>query len=229
MWRILHFIYKHECYGTKTNFVVNSFVVIKQNVKKLIASDNPAALAVLAAKYSIMSKGNDIKRRRLKKKVLDLTQQKGFSLEKLEEMINFVFDYMLLPPKMEEELKTETPFFQSKITNKMVMTPERLFYLDALYLNETGKTVIDNLIDKDAEVAAAKAEAVAAKEALEAAKEAAKEAIKEAAKEAKEATKLAHWQTVHNMLKEGFSIERIAHILDKDLSYISELANSKLA
>lgn len=161
----------------------------------------------------------DIKRHRLKKKVLDLAWQKGFPLEKLYEVLNFVFDYMVLPPKMEEELKAEVPIFQpiKKDTMARVYTKERLDILDAVTIHRTGMTYLENIEAN-----------VAAREAKMAAQEAELAAIKEATKEAaKKAVKETDCQTVHSMMKAGFSIEKIADILGKELSYISELATEK--
>ena len=95
-----HVIYDHTCFGTRTLYKVNAYVICTQNVKKLIAADNPVALAFLAAKYAVDSKNNNKKRFRLKKKVLDLVQKRGYPLEIMQNLLNFVFDYMLLPKKM---------------------------------------------------------------------------------------------------------------------------------
>ncbi len=158
----------------------------KLNSPRLIPIEmqNPVGLAFLAAKYAAQSKDDDVKRFKLKKKVLDLVQKKGFPFEEMEKILNFVFDYMLLPDKMEEELKLNIPFFQSlKSEKNMVMTKNRIDIRNAMSLNQTGLTFEEFAYEKIQEVKAAK----------EAAKEAEARAIK----------------SIHAMLKEGFSVQKL--------------------
>ena len=210
-----HSDYDVNCFGTRTTFKPNTFVVIKQNEKRLIAANNPTALAFLAAKYAAQSKGDDAKRYKLKKKVFSLMEKQGFLTFEYQNIINFVFDFMLLPQKMEEQLEVEIPYFQKnkKYQNMgIVWTRNALMVMDAICFNETGMGFKDYAISKNAEIAAAKIDA-------EVAKEAAKEAVKEAAK----ATNL---KAIHGMRKLDFSIEKIADVLELELDYVEELANT---
>jgi hypothetical protein len=198
-----HIIYDHTCFGTRTLYKVNAFVIVKLSAKKLMEADNPVALAFLAAKYAVDSKGNDKKRFRLKKKVLDLVEKRGYPLEIMLSLLNFVFDYMLLPQKLEDELKSNISYFQSlKSENKMVvMSQNQLDIRNAMCLNETGMSFIELVHFKNAEVAAATA--AAAKE--------------------------INLKSIHGMLKADFSIEKIADILELEVSYVQELAALKVS
>jgi hypothetical protein len=223
-----HFIYDITRFGTRTLFKVNAFVVINQNAKQLAEMQNPVGLAFLAAKYAAQSKDDDAKRLKLKKKVLDLVQKKGLPVGKMGIILNFVFDFMLLPDKLDEELKLDIPFFKSlKSEKNMVLTKNFIDIRNASSLNETGLTFEELVYVKNQEVEAAKE---AAKEAAnEAAKTAAKEAAKEAANEAAKTAEIKALKAVKAMLHlEGFSIEKIAGILDLDVDYVQKLANTEL-
>jgi hypothetical protein len=222
-----HSLYDYSCFGTRTTFKTNAFVIVKQSAKQLIAMNNPAALAFLAAKYAVQSKGDMKKRLKLKKKVFDLAKEKGFSSEVLEEVLTFVFDYMILPQKMEDEFLLEVPFFQQLKSDKKMMTRGANIIANAMCWNETGMSFSDYADVRTAEVQAAREAANEAKEAANEAKEAAneaKEAANEAKEAAKEAAKIRDIQTIHALLEDGFPIERIARILKIDVSYAIELA-----
>jgi hypothetical protein len=140
------------------------------------------------------------------------------SLEIMLNLLNFVFDYMLLPQKLEDELKSNISYFQSlKSENNMVYwSQNRLDIRNAMCLNETGMSFIELVHFKNAEVAAAK--------------EAAKEAARVAAKAAtEEATREINIKSIHGMLKADFSIEKIADILELEVSYVQELAALKIS
>lgn len=204
-----HFIYDITRFGTRTLFKVNAFVIINQDEKRLMEMSNPVGLAFLAAKYAAQSKGNDKKRFQLKKKVLDLVQKKGFSKDKMEKILSFVFAYMLLPDKMEEELKLNIPLFKSPKSEKnMVLSKNRIAIRNAICLQETGLTFDEFAYEKIQEVATARQE------------------IKEAEAKAEAKAKVVNQRTVHGMLESNFSVERIADITGLELSYVKELAET---
>jgi hypothetical protein len=225
-----HFVYDITRFGTRTLFVVNAFAVISQNAKWLAETSNPVGLAFLAAKYAAQSKGDDAKRLKLKKKVLDLVQKKGLHLGKMRIILNFVFDFMLLPDKMDEELKLDIPFFTSSKSEKnMVLTKNFIDIRNASSLNDTGLTFEEFFYLKNQEVekAEAKAEAAVAKAVAKAVAEAAaKEAAAEAAASAaaSAAVKEANLQTIKTMIERGYSAETIADIFKLDVDYIKQLA-----
>jgi flagellar biosynthesis/type III secretory pathway protein FliH len=173
--------------------------------------------------------------------VLDLVQKKGLHLGKMRIILNFVFDFMLLPDKMDEELKLDIPFFTSSKSEKnMVLTKNFIDIRNASSLNDTGLTFEEFFYVKNQEVAAAKAaaekaikeakaeaikEAKAIKEAeAEAIKEAKAEAKAEAIKEAKAEAETKAIKSIHEMIKEGFSFEKIAGLLGLGVDYVKQLA-----
>jgi hypothetical protein len=220
-----HIEYDLTYFGARTLFKPNIFVAITQSEKKLIASTNPTALAFLAAKYAAQSKGNDVLRLKLKKKVLNLIEKKGLEDKQLEEIVSFVFDYMLLPDSIDEKLKVEIPFLKPIKLKEMQLSKNRKWVRDAICFRATGMTFDDYRLDTMEKLEEQKLEAEVA---IAAAKEAAKEAAEEVAKAAtKAAIKAANLKAVQGMLKLGFPVGKIADVLGLELDSVKELADTK--
>jgi hypothetical protein len=139
-----------------------------------------------------------------------LLEKQGFLTSEYQNIINFVFDFMLLPQGMEEQLEIEIPYFKENKKHQnmgIIWTRNTLMVMDAICFNETGMGFKDYAISKNEEIAAAKKEA-----------EIAKKAAKEAAKE-------ANLKAIHAMLKLGYSVDKISDVLELELDYVRELAN----
>ena len=108
-------------------------------------------LAVLAAKYTLDTEGDGRKRLIFKKKLFELAYQKQFPLEKIEELISFVFDYMLLSEDLEDELKVFVSSSSSINSEEMVVTKGQ--YRLAQIMSEVvyGKSYEVMLAEKEAE------------------------------------------------------------------------------
>ena len=109
-----HKVLNLAIYGTKLNFRYNCYVIAEQDTAVLEQSDNIFDIAVLAAKYTLDTEGDFRKRFIFKQKVFEIAEKKQIPLEKINGLLSFVFDYMLLPNDMEQEFVKITPFFQSK-------------------------------------------------------------------------------------------------------------------
>jgi ribosome-interacting GTPase 1 len=127
-----------------------------------------------------------------------MAKQKGFSDDKLENILTFVFDYMLLPPKLEKEFMLEEPFFQQLKSDEMNHSRGKEAIANVMSFKSLGMTFNEYFKISQAELTAAK-----------------------------EAAKEANIKTIHAMLKANFSIEKIADILDFDINYVKELAALK--
>ena len=159
-----HKVLALDTFGTTLNFKYNTYVIAEQDTARLEQSDNIFDLAILAAKYTLDTEGDLRKRFVFKQKLFELAQKKQFSLDKINELLSFVFDYMLLPDKMEQEFISITPFLQSKNDNTMevVMTRGKRLLMDMNSMALFGKP-LNNYIEDT--VADAVADAVAAKKA----------------------------------------------------------------
>ena len=127
-----HKVLNLETFGTKLNFRYNSYVIAEQDSAVLEQSDNIFDIAVLAAKYTLDTEGDLRKRFVFKQKVFELAQKKDIPLETINGLLSFVFDYMLLPDKLEQEFISLTPFLQLKNDDDMaeVMTRGRRLLMD---------------------------------------------------------------------------------------------------
>ena len=167
-------------------------------------SDNLFDIALIAAKYTLSTEGNEQRRLVFKQKVFEMALKKQIPLEKMEELLSFVFDYMLLYDKLENEFIAKTPYFHTLKEDTMVATRgQRLL---SKWLNFT-------LYGKDFEEAIS--EAISKKE-IE--KEIEKEAEKKAEKE------LERRNTIKKLLDKDFSPEKIADLLEFDLKFVQKVA-----
>lgn len=69
--------FRYELFGTEVTYRFNAFSVRQADEKKLLASDNPFALVVLAAKYVLQTHKDVRKRYSFKKKLFAIAIQKG--------------------------------------------------------------------------------------------------------------------------------------------------------
>jgi hypothetical protein len=115
--------YRHIIFGTELFYRFNSYIVAHQDEAKLIASDNPFAIAVLAAIYVLQTKNDAVKRFSFKRNLFILAQQKKIYKEKLLKLLIFVRDFIELPNSLENEfaagdfsnvLKNDTMFVMTE-------------------------------------------------------------------------------------------------------------------
>ncbi len=221
--------FEREHFGTKLGYYFNNFIVIEQDDEKLMASDNPIAIAILAAKYTHLTGENDINRFKYKRKVFELATNKKIPREKILNLLIFVHECMGLSPDLEHEFKQEFQHFAEEKNNGMYITQRSISLLDALYANYMGKSFSETLAQKDAEKEAEKAAILAQKEAEKAAILAQKEAEKAtilAQKDAEKATILAQKdaEKINSILqlhKElGLSAEKISSVLNYGLAFV---------
>ena len=118
--------YERRAYGTETLFRFLAYKVMKQKEADLLASDNILALFVLANKYTNETRGesNQRKRLKLKEKLFELALAKQIDLQKIQRLLIFVNNIMLLPL----DLKTE---FYEFISNKAKKTPAMRNYIES--------------------------------------------------------------------------------------------------
>lgn len=233
-----HKFFEKTCFGSYIYFLYNWYAIIDQSIKELEQSDNMFLLAVLAAKYTLDTEGDDQKRLFFKKKMYELAERKQFSFEKMDELLSFVLDYMLLPDEIENEFQATMPSLLALNSDNMEITRgERILYdirIKSLY----GKTFKEMEAEKDALIAEKQAELVkkdAEWQAELAKQEAEKQAIlvkQEAEKQAilakQEAERLAEKEAEHKfaikaLLKLDFSADKIVTILGYDLEYVLKL------
>ncbi len=118
----------------------------------------------------------------------------------MEELLSFVFDYMHLSPKMENEFIAKTPFLKPINDDVMVQTRGERLIADLMQNSPLAKSIHAKM---EAEI---RAEKEAEKQRFAAEKEAERR------------------HTIKKLLDIGFSAEKIADVLDFDLVFVQTVA-----
>jgi hypothetical protein len=102
--------YQITTFGTTIDYSFRSIVAVEYPAEDLIdSSDNPFAVAMLAAMYVYRSRSNPKERLQLKIKLFTLGRAKRIEIDKIVKMLIFVREFVNLPPKFENEFQ-ETQF-----------------------------------------------------------------------------------------------------------------------
>ena len=102
--------------GTKVHYEFNSIKVNSYTEKELLLSDNPFAIAVLASKYLIKSKGDGPKRYSYKHKLIEIARKQNLNHNQIVSLLRFIYLILVLPEDL--ELK-----FEDEITAKHIKKP----------------------------------------------------------------------------------------------------------
>ncbi len=218
-----HKVFENTCFGNYLYFRYNWYAIIEQSPEELEKSDNLFLLAVLAAKYTLDTEGDAQKRLVFKKKMYELAERKQLPFDKIEELISFVLDYMMLPNEIENEFQAAIPYLSQLKSEEMEITRGQKMLAEISTRRIYGKTYKEMEAEKDALLAEKQAE-LARKDAEKQAELARKDAEKQAELARKDAEKQAeHKFSTKALLKLGISAEKIAGILGRDLDYILKI------
>ena len=155
-----HKVFKEECFNSTLLYTYTSYVIADQDEEALAVSNNPFALAVLAAKYTINTEGDARRRFKFKQKVFELARKKQFSVEKMEKLLSFVLDYMLLSEDMENEFIAQSPIFSSLNTDTMEITRGQRALAEMASRAIYGKPFDEFIAEKEAEKEAERRHAI---------------------------------------------------------------------
>jgi hypothetical protein len=112
---IQHNLYTRDCYGTEVRLKFNSFIISKQDERKLLKSDDLFDLAILACLYIIRTRNDMKKRLYYKKKLHKMAEEKSFSHIELEKILIFVEDILQLPVPLELKFKNHLKLKNKKL------------------------------------------------------------------------------------------------------------------
>jgi len=229
--------YEYDLLGTELTYKYNTYCVKDADEEELLKSDNPFALAVLAAIYVNRSKKKGDQRLQHKLKLMDLLRKGNYSEKEIEALIQFILFLMVLPKEMEQKFEHTVQETYDIKDNKMDAASRAKMnrfgdiLVRAMYGDEMADTIIKERKRADEFEAAAK---LAAKAAAKAVAEATAKATAKAAKEKKEAAaKLAKEkeEAVITMLtKTDLSIQQIADIQklsEEEIRIIQSKINNK--
>ena len=110
-----HNSYVRDCFGTKVVYTFNSFIISKQDEKKLLKSDDLFDLAILACLYIIRTREDMEKRLIYKKKLHNLAMEKNFSALQMEKILIFVEEMLQLPAPIELKFEKHLNFKYKKL------------------------------------------------------------------------------------------------------------------
>ncbi len=99
--------FRYELFGTEVIYRFNAFSVRQANEKELLASDNPFALVILAAKYHIKAHKDIQKRYSFKRKLVTLALGRKYERPTIIALLRFVHLIISLPETLEIQFEQE--------------------------------------------------------------------------------------------------------------------------
>ena len=208
--------YRTETFGTTLFYRFNSVVAARQDEQKLAKSNNPFAIALLAAMYAHKSKSDDQKRLVFKSKVFEMTKEKQMPHERMVKLLIFVRDFIQLPDNLESEFHREAFSKTFPSLPAMQATQGSKDFAEKLYAHLFGFSPAQTLRQERRKMAqiTMKAEQERAKAEQERAK-----AEQERAKAEQERAKAI--LNMHQKL--NLSVVQIAEALTLDLPYVERI------
>ncbi len=99
--------FEYDVLGTKVTYQFNTYCIKHAKEEELLASSNPFALAVLAAKYVNKSKKKNKLRYEYKMKLIELCRERKYSDMQIEALLKFIHLLVVLPAKTEKQFESE--------------------------------------------------------------------------------------------------------------------------
>lgn len=196
--------FEYEKLGTKAIYEYNTFCLKDMSEEELLVSDNPFALAVLAAKYVNLSNNKDELRYDFKRILFRLAIERKYDFEKIDALLEFIELLLVLPENLENKFVTEMEDTYLKPEVSEYEKRVAQIWVDKMFKTIHGETADEFRVR-------------IIREAQEATKQAAEQAAEQAAKAAEQAAKAAKQieSAIKNMLiSTDLSVEQIAGILD---------------
>ncbi len=146
--------FSYEFLGTKATYEFNSVKINSYSDEELLQSKNPFAIAVLANKYVLKSKGDNDKRYTYKRQVFRLAIERNLTKAQIVNLFRFMNFVLLLPNNL--ELKFEREVFEEYIKPKDMTQPTKssIRFLNNMYLALYGETLEERAKREEREKAA---------------------------------------------------------------------------
>lgn len=144
-------------YGTSLCYKFNTYTVIEQTEDKLLESDNPFAMAVLANLYVLQTRDDLRQRLEYKKKLFEIAKKRNFGESKAHRLLLFIQYLITLPDDL--NLEFEKSIQSNNPSNTMTIRPQAKTLAEAMYIGAFGFSPKTALEEKNkAEQEKAKAE-----------------------------------------------------------------------
>ncbi len=199
-------LYERRTYSTLLQYQFKSIVAASYPEQFLIdASDNPFAIALLAALYVNQSKKDEKKRLELKNKLFKLARAKKIPFDRIVKILNFVRDFIDLSPDFENEFKQTQYHLVFPNSDDMTISQGSKDFAAGLYEHVFGINPLDEVEKERQKVIQARQRAAIEHQRAEEAHQRVNAII------------LYLHQEMHLLAPQ------IAEIVDKDQAYIEEL------
>ncbi len=123
--------FKYEFFKTKLTYIFRIFKVINQKEKKLLQSNNPFALAILAVLYLRKAKKDNYSKYDYKLKLIRLLFEKGFTKETIYHLFIFIDKVLTLPEELKLKCNQEIDRIKGeKLMGELILTDytEKYYY-----------------------------------------------------------------------------------------------------
>jgi len=138
--------YEYNFLGTEMLYKFNVYKITSQKEKKLLASNNPFALVILASQYLLKSEKDDEKRYSFKRKLIKLSKDRNYKNEQIVSLLRFVDMILRLPAEM--EMKFEQEIIETYIKPKGMVTKRSERFSNQLHIALYGES-IDSKLQKE--------------------------------------------------------------------------------
>lgn len=218
--------YHYITFGTKIEYSFISIVAVELDEQTLIAqSDNPFAIAMLAAKYAYISRNDTTLRLELKTKLFTLIRSKHQTLvDKIVKLLIFVRDFVHLPRKLENEFRRTQFSLAFPNEEKMIISEGTKEFALGLYEHVFGYNPMEVLAEEKKKLTAERRKMSKER------KKIAEELLKmEEERQRAEGERLRLDNTICYLYEKiNMPIAEIATITNKDTSYIEQLLQNNL-
>jgi hypothetical protein len=139
-----HNIYQKKFHGTELTYKFKVYEVRKQDEAQLLSSDNPFALVVLASLYVLKSKKDVGSRFQYKRKLVELTREKGYTNAEIIGLLRFIRYIVSVPSNLTLELDIEIAnYYLKNYTGMTIPTKQDEKFVNDIYKAVMGVSVED--------------------------------------------------------------------------------------
>ena len=97
----------YDYFGTTLNYSYKTYKVIEQEEEKLLKTENPFGLVILASKYALATKKEEKKRLEFKKKLIHLLLERGYKKGYIRNLFVFIDEILKL-----QDIQLQLTFYE---------------------------------------------------------------------------------------------------------------------
>ena len=143
--------FDYDFLGTKVNYEFNSVKLNSYTEKELLKSNNPFAIAVLASKYLIQSKGDNSKRYTYKQKLIRIAKEQKLQDEQIINLLRFIDLILVLPKELETKFEKNVIEKYIKPIEMEYPTKSQIRFANRIHVALYGETIEEKVIREERE------------------------------------------------------------------------------